>query len=188
MPSRILWKTFYYCQKVLPHRTIVAIILILVTFNLSLFIIQPRPKIIEIEKIETVSPLTPKHKSTPKSTKQTSKSTPELDNHFHDYWHSYNISGNILHVYSAYFDDREKFPVLRLNAATKGRATVRNSKIFFCYASKLFSRVSLRRQIASLKRSTKVTLSRLNLKWSLSKNTLVSLGFQSLFFALCPIQ
>ena len=81
-----------------------------------------------------------------------------------DQWHTFNISGIKLHVYSAYYDDRNKGEeVIRMNGAIKGVATVskkcfeaRKQKMLFFF----FFRVSPRRRIASLKRSTKATLSR----------------------------
>ena len=72
------------------------------------------------------------------------KSSKTFVDPFNDYWHTYNISGILLHVYSAFYDDREKNPVLRLNAAVKGRATVRilHLTIFLGELKKVYTSVS----------------------------------------------
>lgn len=134
---------------------------------------HPRSEVLEVITqgpktkpiLEYQAPITYASSKQSSSTRRASSLTKKSDYHpGEDQWHTFNISGIKLHVYSAYYDDRNKGEeVIRMNGAIKGVATV-SKKCFEARKQKLlfffFFRVSPRRRIASLKRSTKATLSR----------------------------
>ena len=140
---------------------------------------RPRSEVLEVITqgpktkpiLEYEAPITYASSKKSSSTRKASSSTKKSDYHpGEDQWHTFNISGIKLHVYSAYYDDRNKGEeVIRMNGAIKGVATVRTKNVLKQESKKcffFFFRVSPRRRIASLKRSTKATLSRQLYEWS----------------------
>ena len=87
---------------------------------------RPRSEVLEVItqgfKTNPVKHQTPKSSTTRKVSSSTTNKNYDYSG---DDWHTFNISGVHIHVYSAYYDDRNKGEeVIRMNGAIKGVATV----------------------------------------------------------------
>ena len=83
---------------------------------------RPRSEVLEVITQSQMKFQTPKSSTTKKVTSSTTNKNYDYSG---DDWHTFNISGVHIHVYSAYYDDRNKGEeVIRMNGAIKGVATV----------------------------------------------------------------
>ena len=99
---------------------------------------RPRSEVLEVitqgSKTNPVKYQTPKSSTTWKVS-STIKNQIKSD-YSGDDWHTFNVSGVHIHVYSAYYDNRNKGEeVIRMNGAIKGVATVSKK----CFKEKKYS-------------------------------------------------